>query len=147
MSFVFQDCPDCGERLAADAARCACGWTKAKRRKGQPEGREVDRQCSWSIADLRCRYPVGFFDAGATRGLCIFHRAASTGQAAIATARESQNATPEQFASRAKALIYGKGVSPEVLRLQKTIRMPKPGNLSDVLPAHMRPQREPGEEG
>jgi len=66
-------CPDCGERIAYDALRCACGWGV---RKGERAGRIYDHRCTFTAGGTRCEYPVGLFAEGRTSGWCVFHRQA-----------------------------------------------------------------------
>ena len=137
MSLFESKCPACGEILNIDARRCACGWTKEKKR----DKHEIkwDHICQWQYGALHCRYPVGQFMQGEHKGLCIFHRATPSGTMAAQIAQESQEATREQYLASAMLHTYGRGDNPAVARLRAQLRL-KPGNLT-------LPMREPGEDG
>lgn len=135
-------CPDCGDRISADAKRCACGWGKTSIRA---EARH-DPVCRWQYGQLSCRYPVGRFDQGEFRGLCIFHRASDRGAVAARIAEESQGHDRDAYVVAATKTIYGSGDNHYVAALRaglKTPRRPDGGGLVKWLPAVMR---EPGQD-
>lgn len=136
-----RSCPDCGERLAVDARRCACGWGARKAGKGE-EGPRYDAVCRWQYGSLSCSYPVGMFQQGEYRGLCIFHRFQDKGPEAAKIAQESSGASRSDYLKAAAATLYGRGDNPAVARLRASLRPSKPGNLGALAaPAVMR---EPG---
>lgn len=124
-------CPDCGERLAHDARRCACGWGASKRGKGEVASNPV---CTWHSGMLVCRYPVGRFDLGARSGYCVFHRAKGTGIDAARIAQESEGHTPEQYLERARRLVYGDGSdNANVAALRARLRRVQAGETVGIL--------------
>jgi len=137
-----RSCPECGDRLSVDARRCVCGWGARKAGKGD-EGPRYDMVCRWEYGDLRCRYPVGLFQQGEYRGLCILHRASDKGHAAAQIAQESQKATQDQYLTSASLLIYRRGDNPHVAALRASLKSTKPGNIG-ALAKWITPQREPG---
>lgn len=132
-------CPECGERLSRDARACACGWGAKSKKDFGPKH---DMVCQWVSSGLRCRYPVGMFPEGATKGFCIFHRATPSGPESAKIADESHTGTREQYLERAKALVYGVGDNWNVRHLRaKLIPIdPSSDSFSKYLPA----MREPG---
>ena len=65
----FRTCPECSERLSADARQCACGWK---------EGKGVDPfhgKCAWKDGVDRCRFPgsISHGQRGEPPWYCAFH--------------------------------------------------------------------------
>ncbi len=73
-----KSCPDCNATLNAQAKSCNCGWQEESLFFGKPKAGDgyIEREpfCTFRANGKKCRFPVGFFDTGATTGFCIFHR-------------------------------------------------------------------------
>lgn len=135
-----RQCPECGERLSIEARRCVCGWGAKTGSKDNPS---YDHSCRWQYGSLNCNYPVGMFEQGQYRGLCLMHRFQDKGVQAAEIAKESKTATREDYLRVLAATIYGRGDNPYVSRLRASLRPMKPGNIG-VLAKWMAPVREPG---
>ena len=111
-------CPDCREKLNADADCCgACGWmgAGAKRRKAGFQADTAPRhnmRCSWHAGQLTCSHPCAYFPDQTTSGFCIFHRRTPEGVEAARIADRSRSMGPEEYLAAAKDLAYGP-VNPE----------------------------------
>lgn len=123
----YKPCPSCGEKLNPDARSCVCGW--------QPSGRSTsavppkDTQCTFQYAGTRCRHPVGFFDAGASSGWCIFHRSTEDHALRRDIVNDSQNCTQAQYLDMARRKTYGQGDAFEVAKIRKTLKENAPHGM------------------
>lgn len=128
------NCPDCSERLNAQARRCACGWKNPKYDvpESRPGQKHFDARCGYQFAGMRCAHPVGFFDAGSGNGWCIFHRhidPATQHSLGADIVRDSQGCTPEQYLDMARRATYGRGDTDTVARIRAGLRGEMGGNL------------------
>lgn len=103
-----------------------------------------DHRCIWNGNGDRCKYVCAFFAPGAREGMCIFHRAMSSGPGAQIVCDESQDATPAQYLERAKAHVYGKQAPKAVEVVQKRIEHVKAGGHVSLFVERILPEREPG---
>jgi hypothetical protein len=130
-------CPDCREKLNADADCCgACGWmgAGAKRRKVGFQADSAPRhnmRCTWHSGSLVCSHPCALFPDQTTSGFCIFHRNTPDGSKAAEIADRSRSMSPEDYLAAAKDLTYGpvdpatgmRADPPAVAELRKRLRI------------------------
>ena len=112
-------CPKCQETLNIDARVCGCGWT-ADGKRGD-KGPLWAHVCRWQFGALKCKNPVGLFAHGETSGLCVFHRAITSGPTSAEIARDSELHDQESYNIAAARQTYGGGDNPTVRRMRDEI--------------------------
>ncbi len=117
------NCPECGDALKVGAKRCGCGWTYGPVKEQRPTtvARNWDCRCTYESHGERCRYPVGWYDAGATDGWCIFHRThdARDQQKGAEIVARSRATNPESYLGEAQKLAYGDDCPAQFKELQE----------------------------
>lgn len=73
-----------------------------------------DHQCTWRAGDIRCRYPVGYFDQGKRTGFCLFHRGVPAGPDAQEICDQSLDVTPEKYLELLRTRAATSNASPVV---------------------------------
>lgn len=108
---AIKPCPECGTSIALTAKHCDCGWSATPRAKVNEGSVSRNHQCQWRANGLQCRFPVGFFDIGASDGYCLFHRNQMNGATGAEYVEASQKATRGDYLNMARVHVYGPELS------------------------------------
>lgn len=135
-----KSCPNCQEMLNIMARACACGWREAPKSKFRADEHHIvrDHQCTWRANEVRCRFPVGFFDIGAVDGFCDFHRNQKNGATGAEWVKLSQNASRRDYLVMVSGHVYGHSNGCSEVTLDEEIKYERPYSEAETEAAKQR---------